>query len=28
VRFEKLADLDEKALVALVKETANMGLVP
>jgi hypothetical protein len=26
VRFKKLADLDEKALVALVKETARMGL--
>ena len=27
VRFKKLADLDEKALVALIKETATMGLV-
>ena len=27
VRFKKLADLDEKALVALIKETASMGLV-
>ena len=27
VRFKKLADLDEKALVALIKETAKMGLV-
>ena len=26
VRFKKLADLDEKALVALIKETARMGL--
>jgi hypothetical protein len=25
VRFKKLADLDETALVALVKETASMG---
>ena len=27
VGFKKLADLDEKALVALIKETAKMGLV-
>ena len=27
VRFRKLADLDEQALVALVKETAKTGLV-
>ena len=27
VQFKKLADLDEKALVALIKETARMGLV-
>ena len=27
VRFKKLADLDEQALVALIKETATMGLV-
>ena len=27
VRFKKLADLDEEALVALVEETARMGLV-
>ena len=27
VRFKKLADLDEKALVALIKETARMGRV-
>ena len=27
VRFKKLADLDEKALVALIKETAETGLV-
>jgi hypothetical protein len=27
VMFKKLADLDEKALVALIKETARMGLV-
>src|SRR5215207_4300569 len=27
VRFKKLADLDEKALVALIEETAKMGLV-
>jgi len=27
VRFKKLADLDEQALVALIKETAKMGLV-
>ena len=27
VRFKKLADLDQKALVALIKETAKMGLV-
>ena len=27
VMFRKLADLDEKALVALIKETATMGLV-
>ena len=27
VRFRKLADLDEMALVALIKETARMGLV-
>ena len=27
VVFKKLADLDEKALVALIKETARMGLV-
>ena len=27
VRFKKLADLDEKALVALIKETARTGLV-
>jgi hypothetical protein len=26
VRFKKLAELDEKALVALIKETASMGL--
>jgi hypothetical protein len=26
VRFKKLADLDQKALVALIKETAKMGL--
>jgi hypothetical protein len=26
VRFRKLADLDEKALVALIEETAEMGL--
>ena len=26
VRFKKLADLDEKALVALIKETAKTGL--
>ena len=26
VRFRKLADLDEKALVALIKETAKTGL--
>jgi hypothetical protein len=26
VTFKKLADLDEKALVALIKETAKMGL--
>jgi hypothetical protein len=26
VRFKKLADLDEKALVALIKETAKLGL--
>jgi hypothetical protein len=25
VRFKKLADLDQKALVALIKETARMG---
>ena len=28
VRFTKLADLDEKALVALIKETAKTGLAP
>jgi hypothetical protein len=28
VRFKKLADLDESALVALIRETANMGLAP
>ena len=27
VQFKKLADLDEKALVALIKETAETGLV-
>jgi hypothetical protein len=27
VRFKKLADLDEKALVALIKDTASVGLV-
>jgi Domain of unknown function (DU1801) len=27
VRFKKLADLDEKALVALIEETAMMGIV-
>jgi hypothetical protein len=27
VMIKKLADLDEKALVALIKETARMGLV-
>ena len=27
VQFKKLADLDEKAVVALIKETAKMGLV-
>jgi len=27
VRFKKLADLDEKALVALIKETAKMSVV-
>ena len=27
VRFRKLADLDEAALVALIEETATMGLV-
>ena len=27
VRFKKLADLDEKALVALIKETTKMGIV-
>lgn len=27
VRFKKLADLDEKALVALIEQTAEMGLV-
>jgi hypothetical protein len=27
VRFKRLADLDEKALVALIKETAKTGLV-
>ena len=27
VRFKKLADLDEKSLVALIKETAKTGLV-
>jgi hypothetical protein len=27
VRFEKLADLDEQALVALIEETAGTGLV-
>ena len=27
MRFKKVADLDEKALVALIKETAKMGLV-
>lgn len=27
VMFKKLADLDQKALVALIKETAKMGLV-
>jgi hypothetical protein len=27
VRFRKLADLDEKALVALIKETAKIALV-
>jgi len=27
VRFKRLSDLDEKALVALIKETAKMGLV-
>lgn len=27
VMFRKLGDLDEKALVALIKETAKMGLV-
>ena len=27
VRFKKLADLDEKALVALIKETARLGPV-
>ena len=27
VRFRKLADLDQKALVALIKETAKTGLV-
>jgi len=26
VRFKRLADLDEKAVVALIKETARMGL--
>ena len=26
VRFKKLSDLDEKALVALIKETAKVGL--
>jgi len=26
VRFKRLTDLDEKALVALIKETARMGL--
>jgi hypothetical protein len=26
VRFKKLADLDQKALVALIKETAKVGL--
>ena len=28
VRFKKLADLDQKVLVALIKETATMGFVP
>jgi hypothetical protein len=28
VRFKRLADLDEKALVALIKQTATMGLHP
>jgi hypothetical protein len=27
VRFKKLADLDQEALVALIEETAQMGLV-
>jgi hypothetical protein len=27
VRFKKLADLDEKALVALIQDTARTGLV-
>jgi hypothetical protein len=27
VRFKRLADLDEKALVALIEETARMGLL-
>jgi hypothetical protein len=27
VKFKRLADLDEKALVALIKETAKVGLV-
>ena len=27
VRFKKLADLDQKALVALIKETARTGLI-
>ena len=27
VQFKKLSDVDEKALVALIKETAKMGLV-
>ena len=28
VQFKKFADLDEKALIALIKETAKMGLTP
>jgi hypothetical protein len=28
VQFKKLADLDQKSLVALIKETAKMGLAP